>query len=129
MSHTSDYFDKIYEAAIDMIKSGKAYADDTDASTSVDTVCGCPPSSHGKQSRMAYERWHGIASRWRDSSVQENLSRFAAMKEGTEEGLRWCLRAKISTDNPNKAMRDPVIYRTNTLTHHRLGYANLYRLA
>lgn len=111
-----------------MIEAGKAYTDDTDSSVRLDIPCSCPPKSHGKQSRMAYERWHGVPSRWRDASAQDNLLRFAEMKAGTVEGLRWCLRAKISIDDPNKALRDPVIYRTNTLAHHRLGYIVEFRV-
>ena len=61
----------------------------------------------------------GIKSRRRDLSVKENLERFGWMKEGSEEGLKNCLRAKISYTDPNKAMRDPVIYRCNPLPHHR----------
>ena len=73
----------------------------------------------GKQMRQ--QRFDGIASRHREDSVEDNLKHFAEMKEGTEEGLRWCIRAKLSVDNPNKAMRDPVIYRCNVLPHHRTG--------
>jgi hypothetical protein len=72
---------------------------------------------------MRVERMDGIASKRRDQTVEENLKRFAEMKAGSEEGLRWCIRAKMSVDNPNKAMRDPVIYRCNILSHHRTGYA------
>ncbi len=72
---------------------------------------------------MRDERFKGIASQRRDATVEENLRRFAEMKEGTPEGLRWCIRAKISVDNPNKALRDPVIYRCNVLPHHRTGAA------
>lgn len=61
------------------------------------------------------------ASARRDASVEDNLVRFAEMTKGSEEGMRWCLRAKISYDDPNGAMRDPVIYRTNPLPHHRTG--------
>jgi glutamyl-tRNA synthetase len=71
---------------------------------------------------MRAERMDGIPSERRDASVEENLERFDIMTKGTEEGLRWCLRAKISADDPNKAMRDPVIYRCNLLPHHRTGY-------
>jgi glutamyl-tRNA synthetase len=74
---------------------------------------------------MREERGKGIASRRRDATVEENLSRFEEMTKGTEEGVRWCLRAKMSVDNPNKAMRDPVIYRCNHDPHHRTGYAPL----
>ncbi|KAH9079616.1 glutamate-tRNA ligase [Lactarius deliciosus] len=103
VTHTSDYFDQIYELALKMIRTGKAYADDTD------------------QAQMREERGKGIASRHRDATVEENLSRFEEMTKGTEEGVRWCLRAKMSVDNPNKAMRDPVIYRCNVTPHHRTG--------
>lgn len=74
---------------------------------------------------MRDERMNGIASKRRDATVEESLKQFDEMKAGTQEGLRWCIRAKMSVDNPNKAMRDPVIYRCNVLTHHRTGYANL----
>jgi glutamyl-tRNA synthetase len=63
----------------------------------------------------------GIASKRRDSTVEESLARFAEMKTGSTEGLRWCIRAKMSVDAPNKALRDPVIYRCNPLPHHRTG--------
>jgi glutamyl/glutaminyl-tRNA synthetase len=72
---------------------------------------------------MRQERFDGIASKHRDDSVEDNLKHFEEMKHGTEEGLRWCIRAKMSVDNPNKALRDPVIYRCNILPHHRTGYA------
>ncbi len=70
---------------------------------------------------MRTERFDGIASKHRDDSVEDNLKHFAEMTAGSEEGLRWCLRAKMSVDDPNKALRDPVIYRCNTLPHHRTG--------
>ncbi|KIP08865.1 hypothetical protein PHLGIDRAFT_103677 [Phlebiopsis gigantea 11061_1 CR5-6] len=103
ISHTSDYFDQLYDLAVKIIKEGKAYADDTE------------------QMQMRQERFDGIASKHRDDSVEDNLKHFEEMKKGTEEGLRWCIRAKMSVDNPNKALRDPVIYRCNILPHHRTG--------
>ncbi|KAK4646013.1 hypothetical protein QC761_206610 [Podospora bellae-mahoneyi] len=104
LTYTSDYFDYLYDMAIKMIKEGHAYADDTDQET------------------MRNERWNGIASKRRDTPVEENLRIFEEMKKGSEEGVRYCLRAKLSVDNPNKAMRDPVIYRCNVDTpHHRTG--------
>lgn len=104
VSFSSDYFQTLHDYCIKIIKDGNAYADDTD------------------KERMAYERMHGIPSKRRDASVEENLARFEEMKKGTEEGQRWCIRAKISVDDPNKAMRDPVIYRCNVDTpHHRTG--------
>lgn len=63
----------------------------------------------------------GIPSERRNASVEENLARFAEMTTGSGEGRRWCLRAKISYDDPNKAMRDPVIYRCNPQPHHKTG--------
>jgi glutamyl-tRNA synthetase len=103
-SHTSDYFDELYRLAMTLIKSGDAYADDT------------------LQEEMRAQRMDGIASARRESTVEETVERFAEMMTGSEEGKRWCLRAKMSVDNPNKAMRDPVIYRVNVGTpHHRTG--------
>ncbi|EKM55113.1 uncharacterized protein PHACADRAFT_173184 [Phanerochaete carnosa HHB-10118-sp] len=103
VSHTSDFFDQLYELAVKLIKEGKAYADDTE------------------QLQMRQERFDGIASKHRNDSVEDNLKHFEGMKKGTEEGVRWCIRAKMSVDNPNKALRDPVIYRCNLLPHHRTG--------
>ncbi|KAJ7087738.1 glutamate-tRNA ligase [Mycena epipterygia] len=103
VTHTSDHFQTLYDLALKLIKSGQAYTDDTE------------------QAQMRVERGEGTASAHRDDSVEANLQHFDQMKAGTPEGLRWCLRAKISVDNPNKAMRDPVIYRCNILPHHRTG--------
>merc|ERR1711939_1193910 len=61
----------------------------------------------------------GIASARRDMPVDEVLERFAEMAAGKTD--KWCIRAKMSVDNLNKAMRDPVIYRVNLLPHHRTG--------
>ncbi|KAF4626507.1 hypothetical protein G7Y89_g11648 [Cudoniella acicularis] len=102
-SYTSDYLETLYQYCIRMIKEGHAYADDTDQET------------------MRDERMNGIASKNRDNTVEQNLAIFEEMKEGTEKGLTYCIRAKLSVDNPNKAMRDPVIYRCNLLPHHRTG--------
>lgn len=54
-------------------------------------------------------------------SIAENLQHFEDMKAGSEEGVKWCVRAKISVNEPNKALRDPVIYRCNLQPHHRTG--------
>lgn len=102
-SYTSDYLELLYQFCIRMIKEGHAYADDTDQET------------------MRDQRFKGIASKCRDRTVEENLAIFEEMKAGTETGLKNCIRAKMSVDNPNKAMRDPVIYRCNLLPHHRTG--------
>src|SRR5205814_1458819 len=96
-------FDTIHDYAIQLLKEGLAYADDT------------------PQEQMRSERFDGIPSKNRDNSVEENLRRFDEMKAGTEFGLTNCLRAKISMEAPNKALRDPVIYRCNLTPHHRIG--------
>ncbi|KAF8211869.1 glutamate-tRNA ligase [Mycena galopus ATCC 62051] len=103
VTHTSDHFQTLFDLAIKLIKSGQAYTDDTE------------------QAQMRLERGDGIASAHRDDTVEQNLKHFEEMTAGTTEGLRWCLRAKISVDNPNKAMRDPVVYRCNLTAHHRTG--------
>jgi glutamyl-tRNA synthetase len=104
LSYTSDYFDYLYDMCKRLISEGHAYADDTE------------------QEQMRDERFKGIPSKHRDMSVEETLRIFEEMKQGTTEGLRWCIRARLSYDNPNKAMRDPVIYRCNPEdAHHRTG--------
>ncbi|KAI0471479.1 tRNA synthetases class I, catalytic domain-containing protein [Xylariaceae sp. FL0804] len=104
LTYTSDYFDHLYETCLTLIRGGHAYADDTELL------------------KMRDERWKGIASKRRERTVEENLRIFDEMKNGSEEGLANCIRAKISVDNPNKAMRDPVIYRCNPNdSHHRTG--------
>lgn len=126
VTHTSDHFEKLHELAVQLIRDGKAYADDTDNTVPADLPCSCPSKQHGNLTRMAHERWHGIPSARRNATVEENLRRFEEMAKGTTEGLGWCIRAKISLDDPNKAMRDPVVYRVNLTTHHRTGYVSHY---
>ncbi|KAJ1734638.1 glutamate--tRNA ligase [Coemansia biformis] len=103
VSHTSDHFAKLFEYAVELTKKGLAYVDDTDKET------------------MREQRGEGIASRCRDLSVEENLQRLEQMRQGTEFGQTCCLRAKMSVDSPNKAMRDPTIYRCIMTPHHRTG--------
>ncbi|KAI4158344.1 MAG: hypothetical protein LQ342_007513 [Letrouitia transgressa] len=103
ISYSSDYFEQMHDLCLRLIEDGKAYADDTDRET------------------MQAERREGIASKRREASVSNNLTHFSEMRKGSEEGLRWCIRAKISVDDLNKALRDPVIYRCNPQPHHRTG--------
>lgn len=103
VSYSSDYFQLLYDYCVQFIKDGFAYADDTDKET------------------MAHERMNGIPSKRRDLPVEESLARFEEMKSGSEDGQKWCIRAKISFDDKNKAMRDPVIYRCQLTPHHRTG--------
>ncbi|ORD96320.1 SYEC [Hepatospora eriocheir] len=87
---TSDHFKKIEEYAKKLIKTGKAYVEDTDLET------------------MREQRMNKIASKNRNTDVEENLTKFNEMLKGK---LNSCLRAKVSYDSLNTAMRDPVIYR------------------
>ncbi|KAJ2002312.1 glutamate--tRNA ligase [Coemansia thaxteri] len=103
VSHTSDHFQTLHDYAVRLIERGLAYVDDT------------------PQEDMRHERWHAIASRCRDLSVADNLARFDEMRRATPLGLTCCLRAKMSVDNVNKALRDPVLYRCNLTPHHRTG--------
>lgn len=104
ITFSSDYFQEMYDYCIQMIKEGKAYCDDT-------------PTE-----KMREERTEGIPSSRRERTVEENLKIFTEeMKNGTEEGLKNCVRAKIDYQALNKALRDPVIYRCNLTPHHRTG--------
>ena len=102
-SHTSDYFDLIEEYARHMIRSGKAFMDDT------------------PQEKMRDERNNRIDSVHRNTSIEENLARFETMLKGGEEGSKWCMRAKINMQDDNGTLRDPVMYRVNETPHHRTG--------
>lgn len=104
-TYSSDYFDQMYELAIKLIKQGDAYCDNTPLE------------------QMREERMVGTASKCRDQSVEENLKLFDDMKQGSESGVTYCLRAKMDYAAPNKALRDPVIYRCNKTPHHRTGTA------
>ncbi|CUS24228.1 LAQU0S14e03070g1_1 [Lachancea quebecensis] len=104
ITYSSDYFQEMYDLCVKMIEEGKAYCDDT-------------PTD-----KMREERMDGLASARRDRSVEENLKIFTQeMKNGTEEGLKNCVRAKIDYQALNKTLRDPVIYRCNLTPHHRTG--------
>ncbi|KAF2163534.1 hypothetical protein M409DRAFT_68454 [Zasmidium cellare ATCC 36951] len=103
VTYTSDYFQDLYERAVQMIKDGHAYADDT------------------PQEQLQEERRNRIESQHRNDSVADNLAHFEEMKKGTEEGKRWFIRAKLDMASNNGALRDPVIYRCNPEPHHRTG--------
>lgn len=105
ISYTSDYFDEIDKYCVKIIESGNAFADDT-------------PGDVMSQMRMARE-----PSVHRDDSVEDNLKRFEEMKSGSDEGRKWCIRAKISYANDNASLRDPVIFRCpkQQNPHHRTG--------
>ena len=103
----SDYFPQMYEAAIRLIKKGKAYVDDLSA----DEI---------RQYRGTLTE-PGKESPYRERSVEENLKLFEEMKEGKYADGEKVLRAKIDMASPNINMRDPIIYRVAHMTHHRTG--------
>ena len=103
----SDYFPQMYEAAVRLIKKGKAYVDDLSA------------EEIRKYRGTLTEP--GKESPYRDRSVEENLKLFEEMKEGRYGDGKKVLRAKIDMASPNINMRDPVIYRVAHMTHHRTG--------
>jgi glutaminyl-tRNA synthetase len=103
----SNYFDQMYEAAIKLIKKGKAYVDDLSA----DEI---------REYRGTLTE-PGKNSPYRDRTIEENLSLFEAMKNGEFEDGSKVLRAKIDMASPNINMRDPVIYRIARMTHHNTG--------
>ena len=103
----SDYFDKCYEYAIQLIKDGKAY------------VCDLSPEETREYRGTLTQP--GKNSPWRDRTVAENLELFEKMKNGEFADGTHTLRAKIDMASPNINMRDPVIYRIVHAAHHRQG--------
>ena len=103
----SDYFDKMYECAIKLIKDGKAYVSDLNA----DEI---------REYRGTLEA-PGKKDPYSDRTVEENLKLFQEMKDGVYEDGSKVLRAKIDMNSPNINMRDPIIYRVAHLTHHNTG--------
>jgi glutaminyl-tRNA synthetase len=105
--YASDYFGKLWEFAVILIKRGLAYVDDQSADT-ISEQKGTPTQP-------------GIVSPYRERSIDENLDLFFRMNDGEfEEGSR-VLRAKIDMASPNMHMRDPIIYRILYTPHHRTG--------
>jgi len=118
VTYTSDYFGAIRGYALELIQRGLAYMDDT------------------QQEKMQEERMAKINSKHRGQSVEDALKYFEAMtskkgsiatggdgeeKDAVEEVSNWCLRAKIDMQSLNGTLRDPVLYRRNTVPHHRTG--------
>ena len=103
----SDYFDQLYDYAVQLIKKGSAYVDDL--------------STEETRAYRGTLTEPGKDSPYRDRSVEENLDLFERMKAGEfPEGSRT-LRAKIDMASPNITMRDPVLYRILKVPHHRTG--------
>ena len=103
----SNYFDQMYEAAVKLIKKGKAY------------VCDLTPEEIREYRGTLTEP--GKNSPYRDRSVEENLELFENMKNGMYKDGEKVLRAKIDMSSPNINMRDPIIYRVAHMTHHNTG--------
>ncbi len=103
----SDYFDKMYEYAVQLIKKGKAYVDDL----SVEEI--------RKMRGTLVEP--GIESPYRNRSIEENLDLFERMKNGEFPDGSKVLRAKIDMSSPNLLMRDPIMYRILHKEHHNTG--------
>ncbi len=102
----SDYFDRMYEYAVELIKKGLAY------------VCELTPEE--------FKEYRGDVSTparspWRDRPIEESLDLFERMRKGEFENGRYTLRAKIDLASGNFNMRDPALYRINHMHHHRQG--------
>jgi glutaminyl-tRNA synthetase len=105
--YASDYFDQLYEWAVELIKAGKAYVDDLSA-------------EEIREYRGTLTK-PGKESPYRSRSVEENLDLFARMRAGEFPDGSRVLRAKIDMASPNLNLRDPVMYRILHAEHHRTG--------
>ena len=103
----SDYFPQLFEFAVNLIKKGLAYVDDS-TPEEIAAMKGTPTTP-------------GTNSPYRDRSVEENLQLFEDMKAGKFPDGSRVLRAKIDMASPNMIMRDPVLYRIKHAHHHRTG--------
>ena len=106
-NYASDYFEQIYDYAIELIKKGKAFV--------------CDMSPEEISANRGNLTTPGKESPYRNRTVEENLELFANMRAGKYADGEKCLRAKIDMASPNINMRDPVIYRILRQTHHRTG--------
>ncbi|WP_411972434.1 glutamine--tRNA ligase/YqeY domain fusion protein [Sphingobacterium sp. Lzh-3] len=105
--YTSDYFETLYSYAVDLIKKGLAYVDDSTAEE-IAAAKGTPTEP-------------GVPTPYRDRSIEENLTLFAAMRAGKYRDGEKVLRAKIDLASPNMHLRDPLLYRIKHAHHHRTG--------
>lgn len=105
--YASDYFDELYNWAVEMIKNDKAYIDEQKSEDITE------------QRKTPFE--DGIDSLYRNRPAEESLKLFEGMKNGEFEVGAMSLRAKIDMKSPNMNMRDPVMYRILKKTHHRTG--------
>ena len=105
--YTSDYFDKLYQFAILLIKSGKAYI--------------CEQSAEEIADYKGTPTQEGKASPWRERAIEESLELLDKMKKGEIDEGKMSLRAKIDMSSPNMLLRDPLMYRIKKDEHHRTG--------
>jgi len=105
--YSSDYFQQMYEWAVEMIKNGKAYVDSQ--------------SSEDMAEQKGTPTKPGVNSPYRNRSVEENLDLFNKMKLGEFKEGEHVLRAKIDMTHTNMLMRDPIMYRVMHKHHHRTG--------
>ena len=105
--YASDYFGKLFDFAVDLIKGGLAYVDDQPADI-ISSQKGTPSQT-------------GTESPYRYRPVKENLDLFFRMNEGEFDEGRRVLRAKVDMTSPNMHLRDPIIYRIIKTPHHRTG--------
>lgn len=105
--YASDYFQKLYDYAVELIKKGKAYV--------------CDLSAEEFKEYRGTITSPGTLSPYRGRFVEENLDLFKRMKDGEFENETKVLRAKIDMASPNMLMRDPAIYRIKKAAHHRTG--------
>jgi glutaminyl-tRNA synthetase len=105
--YSSDYFQQLYDWAVQMIKDGKAYVDSQ--------------SSEAMAEQKGTPTQVGTNSPYRNRSVEENLDLFTRMKNGEFPAGTHVLRAKIDMEDPNMLMRDPIMYRIMHAHHHRTG--------
>ncbi len=105
--YASDYFDRLYEWAVQLIRKGRAYVDDLS-----------PDEIREHRGTLTEP---GRESPWRNRSVEENLDLFERMRRGELADGAKTLRAKIDMAHPNINLRDPVLYRIRKTSHHRTG--------
>jgi len=102
-TYSSDHFDMLITRVEELMRKGLAYCDTT------------------PKEEMRKKRFDGVATACRANSIEENFRLWEEMKKGSPEGQTACLRAKISVDAENKALRDPTLYRVNLNPHPRHG--------
>ncbi len=109
LHYASDYFQQLYDWAVQLIRAGRAYVDDQSAEEM--------SATRGTLTEP------GQDSPWRDRSVEDNLDLFARMRAGEFPDGSRVLRAKIDMASPNLNLRDPAMYRIRKVAHHRTGEA------